>query len=43
MTFMAIQLGVFAAIVVILNVLLHFAVVKPVVRLSHMANAVSLG
>jgi protein-histidine pros-kinase len=43
MTFMAILLGVFILIVVILNVLLHYTVIKPVVRLSRMANAVSLG
>ncbi len=43
MTFMAILFGVFIAIVIILNVLLHYAVVKPVVKLSRMANAVSLG
>lgn len=42
-TFMAILLGVFVMIVVILNVLLHYTVIKPVVRLSRMANAVSLG
>jgi HAMP domain-containing protein len=43
MMFMAILLGVFVAIVGILNILLHFAVIKPVVTLSRMANAVSLG
>jgi HAMP domain-containing protein len=43
MTFMAILLGVFVIIVVILNVLLHYTVVRPVVKLSRMANAVSLG
>jgi len=43
MTFMAILLGMFAVIIVILNVLLHYTVVKPVVKLSRMANAVSLG
>jgi HAMP domain-containing protein len=41
--FMAILLGVFVVIVVILNVLLHYTVIKPVVKLSRMANAVSLG
>jgi nitrogen fixation/metabolism regulation signal transduction histidine kinase len=41
--FMAILLGVFVLIVVILNVLLHYTVIKPVVKLSQMANAVSLG
>lgn len=43
MTFMGILLGVFVVIMIILNVLLHYAVVKPVVKLSRMANAVSLG
>lgn len=42
-TFMAILLGVFVVIVLILNVLLHYAVVRPVVKLSRVANAVSLG
>jgi protein-histidine pros-kinase len=41
--FMAILLGVFLLIVVILNVLLHFMVIKPVVKLAAIANAVSLG
>jgi HAMP domain-containing protein len=41
--FMAILLGVFAIIVIILNVLLHYTVIRPVVKLSRMANAVSLG
>jgi HAMP domain-containing protein len=43
MTFMAILLGVFLIIMVILNVLLHYAVVRPAVQLARMANAVSLG
>lgn len=43
MTFMAILLGVFVLIVVILNILLHYTVVKPVVKLSRIANAVSMG
>jgi HAMP domain-containing protein len=43
MMFMAILLGVFVLITVILNVLLHYTVIKPVVKLSRMANAVSLG
>lgn len=42
-TFMAILLGVFILIVVILNILLHYTVIRPVVTLSHIANAVSLG
>jgi protein-histidine pros-kinase len=43
MTFMAMLLGVFVIIMVILNVLLHYTVVRPVIKLSRMANAVSLG
>lgn len=42
-TFMAMLFGVFVLIFVILNVLLHFTVIKPVVRVSRIANAVSLG
>jgi protein-histidine pros-kinase len=42
-TFMAILLGVFLAIVIILNALLHFVIIKPVVRVASVANAVSLG
>jgi protein-histidine pros-kinase len=41
--FMAILLGVFLLIVIILNVLLHFMVIKPVVKVARIANAVSLG
>jgi HAMP domain-containing protein len=41
--FMAILLGVFVLIVVIQNVLLHYTVIRPVVTLSRIANAVSLG
>jgi protein-histidine pros-kinase len=41
--FMAILLGVFLLIVVILNILLHFMVIKPVVKVAAIANAVSLG
>jgi protein-histidine pros-kinase len=41
--FMGILLGVFVIIMIILNVLLHYTVVRPVVQLSRIANAVSLG
>lgn len=41
--FMGILLAVFVLIVVILNVLLHYMVIKPVVRVAAIANAVSLG
>jgi HAMP domain-containing protein len=43
LTAMAILLGVFLAIVLILNVLLHFVVIKPVNKVASVANAVSLG
>lgn len=41
--FMAILLAMFLLIVVILNVLLHYMVIKPVVKVARIANAVSLG
>jgi HAMP domain-containing protein len=40
---MAILLGIFLLIAVILNVLLHYMVIRPVVTVSRIANAVSLG
>jgi HAMP domain-containing protein len=40
---MTILVGIFILILVILNVLLHFVVVKPVVRISKIASEVSLG
>jgi protein-histidine pros-kinase len=40
---MAILVGIFILILIILNVLLHFVVIKPVVRISKIASAVSLG
>jgi protein-histidine pros-kinase len=43
MVAMAILIGIFLLILVILNVLLHFVVIKPVVRVSKMASDVSLG
>jgi HAMP domain-containing protein len=43
MSFMAILLGVFVAIMLILNILLHYAVIKPATKLSRIANAISLG
>ena len=42
-TFMGILVGMFLLIVIILNVLLHYTVIRPVVTLSRIANAVSLG
>jgi protein-histidine pros-kinase len=41
--FMAILVGIFLVIVIILNVLLHYVVIRPVVRISRIAGAVSLG
>lgn len=43
MTFMGILLAIFALIAVILNILLHYMVIRPVVAVSRIANAVSLG
>jgi len=43
LTFMGILLAVFVLIVIILNVLLHYTVIRPVETLSRIANAVSLG
>ena len=43
LAFMVILLAMFALIVVILNVLLHYMVIKPVMKVSRIANAVSLG
>lgn len=43
LTFMAILLVMCIAIVVILNVLLHYIVIRPVKRMSSIATAVSLG
>jgi protein-histidine pros-kinase len=43
LVFMGILLAVFVLIVVILNVLLHYMVIRPVVKLAAIANAVSLG
>jgi protein-histidine pros-kinase len=42
-TFLVVMVIVFAVIVLILNLLLHYLVIKPVKRVSAMANAVSLG
>ncbi|PPQ33371.1 signal protein [Rhodopila globiformis] len=43
MAFMIILFGVFLLVLIILNVLLHYTVIRPVLTLSHIANAVSLG
>lgn len=43
MTFMGLLLAVFVLIVIILNIMLHYMVIKPVVRVARIANAVSLG
>ncbi len=42
-SFLIILLAVFAVVLVTLNLLLHYLVIKPVKRVSGMANAVSLG
>ncbi len=41
--FMAILLATFVVVMVILNVLLHYTVIRPVMRVARIANAVSLG
>jgi len=43
LTFIVILVAMFALIVVILNVLLHYMVIRPVMKVSRIANAVSLG
>lgn len=43
LTFMGILVAVFLVILVLLNVLLHFVVVRPVVKMARIATAVSLG
>lgn len=40
---MALLAGVFLVILVLVNVLLHYVIIKPVVRMSRIATAVSLG
>ena len=42
-TFMLLLGGVFLFLLILLNVLLHFVVIQPVVRIADMANDVSLG
>ncbi len=42
-TFMVLLSGVFLWLLVLLNVLLHFVVIRPVVRMARIANDVSLG
>lgn len=43
LTFMGILLAIFVLIATILNILLHYMVIRPVVTVSRIANAVSLG
>lgn len=43
LTFMGILLVMFVVMLIVLNVLLHYAVIRPVVKVSRIANAVSLG
>lgn len=42
-TFMILLGGVFVLLLVLLNVLLHFVVIRPVVRIADIANEVSMG
>jgi HAMP domain-containing protein len=42
-TLMALLVGIFAVLFVLLNLLLHFVIVRPVVRMSRLAADVSLG
>jgi HAMP domain-containing protein len=42
-TFMAILTAMFLVILIVLNILLHYTVIRPVVKVSRIANAVSLG
>lgn len=42
-TFLILLSGVFALLLVLLNILLHFVVIRPVTRIAAIANEVSLG
>ena len=42
-TFMAVLVAMFVVILAILNILLHYMVIRPVVHVARIANAVSLG
>ena len=42
-TFLGILVAIFALVVVILNILLHYLVIAPVKKVSAMADAVSMG
>ena len=42
-TFLVILVGIFALVIGLLNLLLHYLVIAPVKRVSAMADAVSLG
>ena len=43
LTFMILLSGVFLLLLVLLNILLHFVVIRPVTRMADIANEVSLG
>lgn len=43
MTLMACLVGIFLALLVLLNVLLHFVIIRPVSQMSRISNEVSLG
>jgi protein-histidine pros-kinase len=42
-TFLILLGGVFLLLLVLLNILLHFVVIRPVVRIADIANEVSMG
>jgi len=42
-TFMILLGGVFVLLLILLNILLHFVVIRPVVRMADIANEVSMG
>jgi protein-histidine pros-kinase len=42
-TFMILLGGIFILLLVLLNILLHFVVIRPVVRMAEVANEVSMG
>ena len=42
-TFMILLSGIFILLLVLLNILLHFVVIRPVVRMAEVANEVSMG
>lgn len=43
LVFMALMTGIFALLFILINLLLHFAIIRPVVKMANFANEVSLG